>query len=120
PALEGGRLADVLEDPPLAGPGELGVLAGDGRVADHHVVVGRAPDPDRRPRWERVGLAVTAEMNLAGRDGEAVLWRRPWAGRVSPAARTARRGAGAAVAGRAAGRRAAAGRAAARASRAAG
>src|SRR5262249_58108064 len=71
-------MADVVEDPRLAGRGELGVLAGDGRVADHRVVVGRAPDPDRRPRWERVGLAVTAEMNLAGRDGEAVLWRWRW------------------------------------------
>src|SRR5262249_41955027 len=45
-AQEGPRPALALEHPPVWPPRDLGVLPGHRRIADHHIVVEAAPDPD--------------------------------------------------------------------------
>ena len=63
-AQEGPRPALALEYPPVRPARDLGVLAGHRRIADDHVVVGAAPDPDGLARLEAVPPALVADLKL--------------------------------------------------------
>ena len=62
--LEGAGLAQVLEQPADRSPGQLGMPAGDRRIADHDAVVGQAPDQDGLPGLEGVAPPVKGHLQF--------------------------------------------------------
>jgi hypothetical protein len=60
--LEGTRLAQILEQPAGRPPGQLGMPAGHGRIADYDAVVCQAPDEDGLAGLEAVALPFKGHL----------------------------------------------------------